>query len=94
MMIDGLLFSTGSGKSYTMMGAPGPDEGGIIPRLCDALFERIARQQSPPALTYKVIRICNYTKVLRAFIDTTINCLLINGGNIKENPAEFVVGFF
>ncbi|XP_063616428.1 kinesin-like protein KIF13A [Cydia splendana] len=45
---------TGSGKSYTMMGAPGADEGGIIPRLCDALFERIARQQSPPALTYKV----------------------------------------
>ncbi|XP_046960602.1 kinesin-like protein KIF13B isoform X2 [Vanessa cardui] len=45
---------TGSGKSYTMMGAPGPNEGGIIPRLCDALFERIARQQSPPALTYKV----------------------------------------
>ncbi|XP_052757774.1 kinesin-like protein KIF13B isoform X2 [Galleria mellonella] len=45
---------TGSGKSYTMMGAPGPDEGGIIPRLCDALFERIAVQQSPPALTYKV----------------------------------------
>ncbi|CAH2102180.1 unnamed protein product [Euphydryas editha] len=36
------------------MGAPGPNEGGIIPRLCDALFERIARQQSPPALTYKV----------------------------------------
>ncbi|XP_045488528.1 kinesin-like protein KIF13A isoform X8 [Pieris rapae] len=45
---------TGSGKSYTMMGAPGGDEGGIIPRLCDALFERIAVQQSPPALTYKV----------------------------------------
>ncbi|KOB75212.1 Kinesin-like protein KIF13B, partial [Operophtera brumata] len=34
-----------------MMGAPGADEGGIIPRLCDALFERIAVQQSPPALT-------------------------------------------
>ncbi|KAJ0182322.1 hypothetical protein K1T71_001691 [Dendrolimus kikuchii] len=45
---------TGSGKSYTMMGAPGADEGGIIPRLCDALFDRIAIQQSPPALTYKV----------------------------------------
>ncbi|XP_050681890.1 kinesin-like protein KIF13B [Leptidea sinapis] len=45
---------TGSGKSYTMMGAPGADERGIIPRLCDALFERIAVQQSPPALTYKV----------------------------------------
>ncbi|CAG9581724.1 unnamed protein product [Danaus chrysippus] len=37
-----------------MMGAPGLDEGGIIPRLCNALFERIAVQQSPPALTYKV----------------------------------------
>ncbi|XP_030022123.1 kinesin-like protein KIF13B isoform X2 [Manduca sexta] len=45
---------TGSGKSYTMMGSPGADEGGIIPRLCDALFERIARQQTPPTLTYKV----------------------------------------
>ncbi|XP_062524750.1 kinesin-like protein KIF13B isoform X2 [Bombyx mori] len=45
---------TGSGKSYTMMGSPGADEGGIIPRLCDALFERIAVQQTPPTLTYKV----------------------------------------
>lgn len=45
---------TGSGKSYTMMGSSGADEGGIIPRLCDSLFERIAIQQSPPALTYKV----------------------------------------
>ncbi|KAF9800427.1 hypothetical protein SFRURICE_016817 [Spodoptera frugiperda] len=43
-----------SGKSYTMMGSPGADEGGIIPRLCDSLFERIKVQQSPPALTYKV----------------------------------------
>ena len=30
---------TGSGKSYTMMGAP--DDRGVIPRLCTALFERI-----------------------------------------------------
>lgn len=44
----------GSGKSYTMMGAPDADERGIIPRLCDALFYRIAKQQNPPALTYKV----------------------------------------
>ncbi|ULU05077.1 hypothetical protein L3Y34_017659 [Caenorhabditis briggsae] len=33
---------TGSGKSYTMMGkANDKDEMGIIPRLCDDLFERI-----------------------------------------------------
>ncbi|KAI5645018.1 kinesin motor domain-containing protein [Phthorimaea operculella] len=37
-----------------MMGAPGGDEGGIIPRLCNSLFERISKLQNPPHLTYKV----------------------------------------
>ncbi|UXI21033.1 hypothetical protein NH340_JMT06976 [Sarcoptes scabiei] len=32
---------TGSGKSYTMMGTQ--QEKGLIPRLCDAIFERIKR---------------------------------------------------
>ena len=32
---------TGSGKSYTMMGSR--DQAGLIPRLCDALFERIGQ---------------------------------------------------
>lgn len=30
---------TGSGKSYTMMGSA--TEKGLIPRLCDSIFERI-----------------------------------------------------
>nr|XP_012228437.1 PREDICTED: kinesin-like protein KIF13A isoform X2 [Linepithema humile] len=42
---------TGSGKSYTMMGSG--DNKGIIPRLCDNLFDMIAKQQSFE-LTYKV----------------------------------------
>ncbi|XP_011875550.1 PREDICTED: kinesin-like protein KIF13A isoform X1 [Vollenhovia emeryi] len=42
---------TGSGKSYTMMGSG--DNKGIIPRLCDNLFDLIAKQQSSE-LTYKV----------------------------------------
>ncbi|KAK7862050.1 hypothetical protein R5R35_011474 [Gryllus longicercus] len=42
---------TGSGKSYTMMGSQ--DSKGIIPRLCDSLFDTIAKQQSSE-LTYKV----------------------------------------
>ncbi|XP_018578799.1 kinesin-like protein KIF13B isoform X2 [Anoplophora glabripennis] len=42
---------TGSGKSYTMMGSQ--DNKGIIPRLCDALFGQIAKQQSSE-LSYKV----------------------------------------
>lgn len=45
------LFVTGSGKSYTMMGSQ--DSKGIIPRLCDLLFDQIAKQQSTE-LTYKV----------------------------------------
>jgi kinesin family protein 13 len=38
------LFFSGSGKSYTMMGTM--EEKGIIPRLCDALFDRIARLEN------------------------------------------------
>ena len=37
---------TGSGKSYTMMGSHEGDSGreaGIIPRLCNALFQRISQ---------------------------------------------------
>ncbi|XP_036358339.1 kinesin-like protein KIF13A isoform X8 [Octopus sinensis] len=51
---NGCIFAygqTGSGKSYTMMGTA--DEKGIIPRLCDALFEKIATNDDPD-LTYKV----------------------------------------
>lgn len=46
---------TGSGKSYTMMGAGGLDEQtkGIIPRLCDTLFERI-EQSAVKTRSYKV----------------------------------------
>ena len=36
---------TGSGKSYTMMGSQG--QAGIIPRLCNNLFERIETMSSP-----------------------------------------------
>lgn len=42
---------TGSGKSYTMMGSI--ENQGIIPRLCDALFDRIAKKQNTE-LTFKV----------------------------------------
>ncbi|XP_077537872.1 kinesin heavy chain 73 isoform X2 [Haemaphysalis longicornis] len=42
---------TGSGKSFTMMG--GVDNKGVIPRLCDSLFERIACSPDP-SVSYKV----------------------------------------
>ncbi|XP_071504445.1 kinesin-like protein KIF13A [Diadema antillarum] len=43
---------TGSGKSYTMMGTE--DQKGIIPRLCDTLFERMAQDASEDCLSFKV----------------------------------------
>ncbi|KAJ8918780.1 hypothetical protein NQ315_015100 [Exocentrus adspersus] len=46
-----MVWLASSGKSYTMMGSQ--DNKGIIPRLCDALFGQIAKQQSSQ-LTYKV----------------------------------------
>ena len=40
----------GSGKSYTMMGSS--DQVGLIPRLCDVLFERI--QSNSASQSFKV----------------------------------------
>jgi hypothetical protein len=42
---------TGSGKSYTMMGTP--EQPGLIPRTCEALFSRI-RDDPEPNTTYTV----------------------------------------
>jgi hypothetical protein len=42
---------TGSGKSYTMMGTP--EQPGLIPRTCEALFSRI-RDEPEPNTTYTV----------------------------------------
>eukprot|EP00053_Salpingoeca_punica_P020012 m.205913 g.205913 ORF g.205913 m.205913 type:complete len:1651 (-) comp17770_c0_seq1:288-5240(-) len=42
---------TGSGKSYTMMGPP--DDHGLIPRLCHAIFSRI-REHTSDTLSFKV----------------------------------------
>ncbi len=41
----------GSGKSYTMMG--GQDNQGIIPRLCNKLFDQIINNDDPE-VSYKV----------------------------------------
>ena len=36
---------TGSGKSYTMMGKNEPGQQGIIPQLCEDLFNRVRDMQ-------------------------------------------------
>ena len=41
---------TGAGKSYTMMGkGHDNDQSGIIPRLCQDLFQRISHDDNPDA---------------------------------------------
>ncbi|KAM9424578.1 kinesin-like protein KIF1C [Pholidichthys leucotaenia] len=44
---------TGAGKSYTMMGKQEPGQEGIIPQLCEDLFQR-TNENSDPDLTYSV----------------------------------------
>ncbi|XP_041821506.1 kinesin-like protein KIF1C [Chelmon rostratus] len=44
---------TGAGKSYTMMGKQEPGQEGIIPQLCEDLFQRTG-QNTDPDLTYSV----------------------------------------
>lgn len=50
---DSLDLCTGSGKSYTMMGGA-EEEKGIIPRLCEQVFQRIA-ELSSETVSYKVL---------------------------------------
>jgi len=42
---------TGSGKSYSMMGTP--QDKGIIPRLCEAIFDKI-NSNTDPTIAFKV----------------------------------------
>ncbi|KAM4536943.1 kinesin-like protein KIF1C isoform 2-T3 [Odontesthes bonariensis] len=44
---------TGGGKSYTMMGKQEPGQEGIIPQLCEELFQRTG-ENTDPDLTYSV----------------------------------------
>ncbi|XP_041635040.1 kinesin-like protein KIF1C isoform X2 [Cheilinus undulatus] len=44
---------TGAGKSYTMMGKQEPGQEGIIPQLCEDLFQRTGENMDPD-LTYSV----------------------------------------
>ncbi|KAK3749140.1 hypothetical protein QZH41_009819 [Actinostola sp. cb2023] len=44
---------TGSGKSYTMMGKQEPQQKGIIPQLCEELFQKV-EQETSEDLTFSV----------------------------------------
>lgn len=44
---------TGSGKTFTMMGSHDQNQTGVIPRLCNELFDRISKNEDEN-ITYKV----------------------------------------
>ena len=75
---------TGSGKSYTMMGSRTGPEAGIIPRLCDSLFNRIgemsaAEQETKVEVSYMEI----YNEKVFDLLDLTSPCK--SGLKVREH---------
>lgn len=61
---------TGSGKTYTMMGSP--SDPGLIPRTCEALFERIrCGQESGTAYKTTVSYLEIYNERVKDLLDET-----------------------
>ena len=79
-----VFVSSGSGKSYTMMGSP--SDKGVIPKLCDTIFERIHDKQVrwEYAMKGKVLRIFFLLlyNLLRPPLMFYLTMTLICGGNI------------
>lgn len=74
---------TGAGKSYSMMGADGPDQEGIIPRMCQELFQRMAANTDPNlSFSVEVSYLEIYNEKVRDLLDPR------SSGNLKvrEHP--------
>lgn len=88
---NGTIFAygqTGSGKSFSMSGAEG-DLRGIIPRVNEELFERIAAEQVG---TKKYLVMCSYFEIYNEIIFDLLNPVsdrskLGGGLQIKEHPV-------
>ncbi|KAJ1645616.1 hypothetical protein LPJ64_002821 [Coemansia asiatica] len=59
---------TGSGKSYTMMGGSG-HEAGLIPRICESLFDRIAKDQREASYHVEVSYLEIYNERVRDLLN-------------------------
>lgn len=89
---NGTIFAygqTGSGKSWTMTGGAG-DLRGIIPRVCEELFEQITEMQANS--TRKFLVMCSFFEIYNEIIFDLLNPVAdrgkLGGGlQIKEHPV-------
>ncbi|KAI4209849.1 MAG: hypothetical protein LQ351_007267 [Letrouitia transgressa] len=74
---------TGSGKSYSMMGYG--EESGVIPRICENLFERITELQKDKNLTYTVE--VSYLEIYNERVRDLLNPSTKGNLKVREHPA-------
>ena len=67
---NGTIFAygqTGSGKTHSMTGDPTPEHCGIIPRINEAIFERIAQEEQQSS-TKKFLVVCSFFEIYNEII--------------------------
>ncbi|KAL8717238.1 MAG: hypothetical protein Q9225_005502 [Loekoesia sp. 1 TL-2023] len=74
---------TGSGKSYSMMGYG--DEAGVIPRICENMFERITELQKDKNLIYTVE--VSYLEIYNERVRDLLNPSTKGNLKVREHPA-------
>ncbi|XP_041842075.1 kinesin-like protein KIF1C isoform X2 [Melanotaenia boesemani] len=74
---------TGAGKSYTMMGKQEPGQEGIIPQLCEELFQRTG-ENTDPDLTYSVE--VSYMEIYCERVRDLLNPKSVGTLRVREHP--------
>uniref|UniRef100_A0A3Q2Q685 Kinesin family member 1C n=1 Tax=Fundulus heteroclitus TaxID=8078 RepID=A0A3Q2Q685_FUNHE len=74
---------TGAGKSYTMMGKQEPGQEGIIPQLCEDLFQRTA-ENTDPDLTYSAE--VSYMEIYCERVRDLLNPTSQGSLRVREHP--------
>ena len=74
---------TGSGKSYSMMGYG--EEAGVIPRICQNMFERITEFQKDKTLTYTVE--VSYLEIYNERVRDLLNPTTKGNLKVREHPS-------
>ena len=74
---------TGSGKSYSMMGYG--EEAGVIPRICENMFERITELQKDRNLTYTVE--VSYLEIYNERVRDLLNPSTKGNLKVREHPS-------